>query len=99
MTLINNLYQEEKDREYKRLFETDDAVPQCLDVIVLGFFLVFFWFFPHILLVIEQNMKRQRQTYTHSFTHTLFQNVQSLENHALVIIILKIFPFLVMHTC
>lgn len=24
----------------------------------------------HILLIVEQNMKRQKQTYTHLFTHT-----------------------------
>lgn len=54
--------------------------------------------FFHILLIIEQNMKIQRQTYTHSFTHTLIQNVQSLENHTQVII-LKVFSFLAIHIC
>lgn len=39
-------------------------------------------------------MERYRQTYTHAFTHTHthIQNVQSLKNHTLVVIILKIFP-------
>lgn len=49
--------------------------------------------FFHILLIIEQRMKKQRQTNTHSFTNTLIQNVQRLENHTQVFIVLIIFLF------
>lgn len=33
-----------------------------------------------------------KHIHTHSLTHTHIQNVQSLKNHTLVVIILKIFP-------
>lgn len=57
--------------------------------------MIFFWFFlfvsffSQILSIIEQIMKRQRQTYTDSCTHILIQIEQSQENHTLELIILK----------
>lgn len=59
----------------------------------------FFCGFLFVLSIIEQIMKRSRQTYTHSCTHIVIMNEQSLENHTLVFIFLnKNKSFLVMHT-
>lgn len=50
--------------------------------------------FFHILLIIKQNMKRQRQTCTPSFVHTLIQNVQTRENHTLVFLSYVTFAYI-----
>lgn len=54
---------------------------------------------PHFINYWTKHEETKTNIQTHPFTHTLIQNVQSLENHTVVIIILKIFPFLVMRTC